>query len=294
MARPLRIEFPGAIYHVTSRGDRREAIFDNDADRETLLKVLAQTVDRFDAGVLAYCLMDNHYHFVIQTRKANLSRLMRQLNGVYTQLYNRKHGKVGHLFQGRFKAILVDQDAYLLEVCRYVDLNPVRARLIRDPAKWHWSSYRAHVGQVAPPEWLDSAAVHGRLLGRAARTAADRRKAAVNYAAFVAAGKGVRLWEDALQRQMFLGDAEFVDRMQARMDPSHVKARDIPKSQRVRAARPIQYYLNKHKHRDDGVFAASREGQYSMTAIAVEAELSIATVSRIVKRMETAEKRNAK
>ena len=111
MARPLRIEFPGAVYHVTSRGDRDEDIFVDDQDRQAL--------SRFDAEALAYCLMGNHYHFVLHTRQANLSLLMRHVNGVYTQTYNRRHHKVGHLFQGRFKAILVDRDAYLLEVCRY-------------------------------------------------------------------------------------------------------------------------------------------------------------------------------
>ena len=135
MTRPLRIEFPGALYHVTSRGDRREAIFIDDADRQSLLAVLEQAMDRFDAVVLAYCLMGNHYHFVMHTRRANLSRLMRHFNGVYTQDFNRRHGKVGHLFQGRFKAVLVDRDAYLLEVCRYVELNPVRAAMAQAPTR---------------------------------------------------------------------------------------------------------------------------------------------------------------
>ena len=128
-----RIEFPGAVYHVTSRGDRREPIFVDDTDRAGLLNVLAQGMQRFDAQVLAYCLMGNHYHFVLHTRQANLSLLMRHLNGVYTQAFNRRHGKVVHLFQGRFKAILVDRDAYLLEVCRYVELNPVSARMVTGP-----------------------------------------------------------------------------------------------------------------------------------------------------------------
>ena len=123
MARPLRIEFPGAVYHVTSRGDRREPIFADDSDRVALLEVVAQAMARFDAQVLAYCLMGNHYHFVLHTRQPNLSRLMRQMNGVYTQRFNRRHQKVGHLLQGRFKAILVDRDAYLLDVCRYVEMN---------------------------------------------------------------------------------------------------------------------------------------------------------------------------
>ena len=111
MSRPLRLEFPGAVYHVTSRGDRREPIYRGDEDRRLQLWVLAQAMERFDAQVLAYCQMGNHYHLVLHTRQANLSRLMRHLNGVYTQRFNQRHGMVGHLFQGRFKAILVDRHA---------------------------------------------------------------------------------------------------------------------------------------------------------------------------------------
>jgi REP element-mobilizing transposase RayT len=285
MARPLRIEFPGAIYHVTSRGDRRELIFDDDLDRQSFLAVVAQAMDHFDASVLAYCLMDNHYHFVIHTRRANLSRLMRQLNGVYTQMYNRRHGKVGHLFQGRFKGILVDQDAYLLEVCRYVDLNPVRARLVRDPAKWPWSSYAAHTGALAPPVWLDTAAVHRHVLGHDIVTPADARKAASRYVALVAAGKGVRLWDEALAQQMYLGDQDFIERMQARIEPARASSKEIPLRQRRSTAKPIQHYLDREANRDAGMVAAARDGQHSFTDIANAVGLSVSRVSRIVRRV---------
>ena len=140
MARPLRLEFEGALYHVTSRGDRREPIVDDDDDRLEWLSVLGDALDRFQAVAYAYCLMDNHYHVVLQTHRPNLSRLMRHVNGVYTQRYNQRHGKAGHLFQGRFKAVLVDEDAYFLEVCRYVDLNPVRARMVKHPRHWAWKA----------------------------------------------------------------------------------------------------------------------------------------------------------
>ena len=143
MVRPLRIEYAGAVYHITSRGDRREPIAQDDADRALFLAVLGQALARFDAQAWAYCLMGNHYHLVLHTRQANLSRLMRQINGVYTQAFNRRYGLTGHLFQGRFKAILVDSDSYLMEVCRYVDLNPVRAGMVRYPQDYPWSSYRA-------------------------------------------------------------------------------------------------------------------------------------------------------
>jgi putative transposase len=112
MARPLRIDFPGAVYHVTSKGDRREEIFVDNVDREGLLGVAGHALGRFDAQMLSYCLMSNHYHFVIHTRQANLSQLMRQINGVCTQAFNRRHANVGHLFQGRFKAIVVDRENF--------------------------------------------------------------------------------------------------------------------------------------------------------------------------------------
>ena len=159
-------------------------------------------MERFDAEVLAYCLMGNHYHLVLHTRQESLSRLMRHLNGVCTQNFNRRHQKVGHLLQGRFKAILVDRDAYLLALCRYVELNPVRARMARmvEAANdWQWSSYRAHVGAAPTPPWLDCAGLHGWLLGHDVRCAADRRRATERYAA-LAGGSG-RVSEKIVRRQ---------------------------------------------------------------------------------------------
>ena len=131
MARPLRLEFAGALYHITSRGDRREAIYEDDADRHMFLSLLDQVCEAHNWLCHAYCLMGNHYHIIIETPNANLSKGMRQLNGMYTQRFNHKHGKVGHVFQGRYKAILVEKQAYLLELARYIVLNPVRAGMVR-------------------------------------------------------------------------------------------------------------------------------------------------------------------
>ena len=147
MARPLRIEYDGALYHVTSRGNEQRPIFRNDDDRELFLTILSKVTERFHWLCHAYCLMDNHYHLVIETPDGNLSKGMRQLNGIYTQTFNRLHHRVGHLFQGRFKGILVQKESHFLEVCRYVVLNPVRAKAVKDPRAWAWSSYRATVGQ---------------------------------------------------------------------------------------------------------------------------------------------------
>jgi REP element-mobilizing transposase RayT len=156
MARPLRLEYAGALYHVTSRGDRREDIFFDDDDREIWLALFARVCSRFNWRCHAWCLMDNHYHIVIETIEGNLSQGMRQLNGVYTQQSNRKHGLFGHLFQGRYKAILVEKESYLLELSRYVVLNPVRAGMVKNIDDWPWSSYPAMMGDALAPQWLET------------------------------------------------------------------------------------------------------------------------------------------
>lgn len=290
MSRPLRIEFPGAVYHVTSRGDRREPIFEDDTDRAGLLTVLGQGLQRFDACALAYCLMGNHYHFVLHTRQANLSQLMRHVNGVYTQAFNRRHGKVGHLFQGRFKAILVDQDAYLLEVCRYVELNPVRAGMVSEPGLWPWSSYRAHTGQAPVLPWLDTPAVHGYLLGRDAQSATDAQEAGRLYAQLVAAAVNVRLWDEALTQQIYLGDAGFVERMQALLVNRVEALANVPREQRQAPALPLAWFFE-NLPRDQAMLRAHVQGGYSMTDIAQTARLSVSRVSRIIKQAEAHEVR---
>ena len=285
MTRPLRIEFPGAIYHVTSRGDRREPIFEDDEDRLALLDVIAQAMSRFDAEMVAYCLMGNHYHFVLGTRQANLSRLMRHINGVYTQRYNRRHQKSGHLFQGRFKVILVDREAYLLEVCRYVELNPVRAGLVPRASDWGWSSFLHHTGKKPSLPWLDTASLHAYLLGRSANTAQDRRRAASQYEHFVAAGHGASLWNTHLQQQIYLGDDEFVARMQALAEPAKLNAQEVSTTHR-REISSLAKWLKEANSREEGAFNAYTKGRFKMREIAAELGVSVATVSLMVKRVE--------
>ena len=286
MSRPLRIEFPDAIYHVTSRGDRREAIYRDDDDRSAQLELLARTMDRFDAQVLAYCLMGNHYHLVLHTRQPNLSRLMRHFNGVFTQRFNRRHGLAGHLFQGRFKAILVDRDAYLLAVCRYVERNPVAAGLVRAARDWPWSSHRAHVMDAATPPWLDSHALHGYLLGHAPRTAAESRRAAARYAALVAEGSEPALWSTSLRQQVYLGDEAFVERMLALSAPAGAaRATEIPKAQR-QMPRTLAFHVQTHSNRATAMHAAYTQSGLTMTQIAVQAGLSVSRVSRLISGVE--------
>ena len=146
MVRSLRLEFPGAIYHITSRGNAREDIFLDEADRKIFLSIIADTVTRYNWILHAYCLMGNHYHLMLETPDPNLSLGMRQLNGVYTQTFNRRHKRVGHIFQGRYKSILVEKGPHLLELCRYIVLNPVKAGMVKRPEHWLWSSYKATAG----------------------------------------------------------------------------------------------------------------------------------------------------
>jgi putative transposase len=289
MVRPLRIEYAGAVYHVTSRGDRREPIAKDDTDRALFLEVLGQALQRFDAQAWGYCLMGNHYHLVLHTREANLSRLMRQINGVYTQTFNRRHGLTGHLFQGRFKAILVDSDSYLLEVCRYVDLNPVRAQMVKRPDAYAWSSYRALAGLAEPAPWLDRQPLYAQLLpGKSAA------KAGAQYAEFVSQGHGVQLWETALQQQIYLGDEGFITRMQqlAGLDNAAPGSsqRKAQVSQIHTSAPPKDHDLQRYaaikthskEQRNQNIANAFYQGGHSQTAIALAFGVSTSTVSRVV------------
>ncbi len=281
MVRPLRIEFEGATYHVTSRGNRQGPIYTDDTDRLRFLQLAAAALQRGQASLLAYCLMGNHYHLVLQTARANLSLLMRQINGHYTQAYNRRHHTVGHLFQGRFKAIVVDREAYLLELCRYVELNPVRAGLLQNPADWPWSSLRAHLGLVDAPVWLDTAQVHGLMLGRPATRARDVQSAQTRYRQLLASAKGVKLWDFALRQQIYLGGEAFVERTQALALPARAASIDIPSVQRAEP-RPLERWMQMDCDRSEAFARAHREGGHTMTAIAHQAGLTVGRVSQLI------------
>ena len=275
MARPLRIEFCGALYHITSRGDRREAIFEDDEDREAFLGVLAEVVGRYNWICHAFCLMTNHYHLVIETVEGNLSQGMRQLNGVYTQASNRRHNRLGHLFQGRFKGILVDKDAYLLELSRYVVLNPVGAGMVDSPEQWPWSSYRAMIGEFPVPKWL---AVDGLL----SQFGIDRAEARQHYRRFVLDGVGRGIWE-GLRQQIYLGDEAFVERMQ---DKAKIEgdALTVPRAQRRAPAPPLADIAANHDERNAAIVAAYATGAYSYRKIAEHFGVHLATVGRIVRK----------
>jgi putative transposase len=154
MSRPLRIEYPGAWYHVMNRGRRGEEIFTTDEDRSIFVDLLKESVEQWNVKIAAYCLLSNHYHLLIQTPDANISRCMRHVNGVYTQRFNREHTSDGQLFRGRYKAILIDADSYLLGVLRYIHRNPLRAGLVEDLDTYHWSSHQGYVTGTKEWDWL--------------------------------------------------------------------------------------------------------------------------------------------
>ena len=276
MARPLRLEYAGALYHVTSRGNGQEDIYRDEEDRDIFLEVLSAVKEHFNWEIHAYCLMSNHYHLLVETPDANLSKGMRQLNGVYTQRFNRKHKRVGHVYQGRYKAIIVQKEAYLLELARYIVLNPVRARMVRSAKDWPWSSYRATAGFIAAPPWLTTDWILA-AFGKRKKTACER------YRQFVAEGKNQpRVWEK-LKNQVYLGDDAFIEKLKAKL-PKDVDLSEIPSCQRRAPAKPLSHYEKRHKYRDEAIQAAYNSGGYTLKALGEYFGLHYSMISRIVNR----------
>jgi REP element-mobilizing transposase RayT len=277
MTRPLRVEFSGALYHVTSRGDHSEAMYLDDKDRLAWLAILARVCKRFNFVVHAFCQMGNHYHLFVETVEGNLSRGMRQLNGVYAQHFNRRHQLVGHLFQGRYHAILVQKEAYLLELARYLVLNPVRANMVQSPAEWPWSSYAYMLGNKEPPEWLDTDSILSRF-------SSIRIKAVQAYIEFVAAGSGLGSPLLSVSHQLLLGDAEFVERY--REWATDVPLSGLSKTQRRLAALTLEEYKQRYPDRDEAMARARFSTVFTMAQIAEFFKVSVRTVSRAVEKFE--------
>jgi len=201
MARPLRLEFPGAVYHVIARGNERAAVFRDDADRRQYLERLAHYRERFGFRLLAFCLMGNHVHLAIRTGRFPLSRIMAGLQSSYVQWFNRRHRRTGHLFQGRYKAFLVQEDRYLLGLVRHIHENPVRAKLVERARDYAWSSDR-HYRRGGGPQWLDVDGVLA-MLGR------GRRAAVAAYIELMRRGEGSDYEDVPSIGQVVKGDEAF-------------------------------------------------------------------------------------
>ncbi|HET8576757.1 MAG TPA: transposase [Methylomirabilota bacterium] len=283
MARPLRLQFPGGIYHVTARGNEQQPIFLDDVDCTGFLRVLGSVVERYHVLCHAYCLMNNHYHLLVETPDGNLSHAMRQLNGVYGQRFNRRHDRTGHLLGGRFHAVLVERDAHRREVSRYIVLNPVRAGLVSEPAAWRWSSYRATVGDAPMPAFLTADWLLA-LSGFAERAGAQRA-----YRAFVSAAL-----EEAAEAPAPAPNGATLARRDSMVRigmerGSGPKLREIPRAQRF-AGRPALSEMfsgaRSRAERNARCAVAVRSFGYTLRELADFLGLHYATVSRVLEQSD--------
>jgi len=276
MARPIRLEFPGAIYHVTTRGNDGADIYLDDQDRLQFLTILGEVVKRTGWIVHTYVLMDNHYHLVIETPSGNLSRGMRQLNGVYTQRFNSMHVSGGRVFQGRFKAVLVERDDFLLDLCRYVVLNPLRLKVVKNISRYRWSSYRASAGEIKAPAWLNAETIlsqFGRNIGVAQK----------RYAEYISAGIGLPSPLSKVKSQILLGSAAFVRKMRQQLvsKASLKRSKKVPKRPSLKSLFPMKVCEDKQL-RNETIMHAYHKYAYTMAAIAEVAKIHFSTVSKVI------------
>ena len=267
MARPLRVCPPGAVVHVIARGNERGAIVRDDYDRQAFLSIFGHTVDRHDWLCHTYCLLDNHYHLLLEVPLGNLSLGMRHLNGVYAQRFNRRYERSGHLFQARYRSILVEKDAYLLSVCRYIDLNPVRAGIVQRPEDYPWSSYRAMAGLDQAPAFLTTEWVLSQF-------ATSRRLAQARYRDFVAAGL-----EDPAVSGERVGGEEFLSLELGQREALP----EVPRAQLRPLRRPLADVFATEQA---PIATAYRLHHYRLHEIAAHLGCHYSTVSRALNREE--------
>ncbi|MEK6804980.1 MAG: transposase [Nitrospirota bacterium] len=289
MARPLRLEFPGALYHLTARGNARQPIFLDDTDRQQFLRLLSREIQQQQWRCYVYCLMGNHYHLVIETPEPNLSRGLRRLHGTYTQWFNRRHRRVGHVLQGRFKSLLVEKERYLLELCRYVVLNPVRAGMVTDAGDWEWSSYRATAGVQETPTWLDVPMV----LSLFDISVATARAA---YRHFVAEGTSAPSPWAEVTSQIYLGSPDFRERIEsllqgkplanvpiAQTRPTRLSADDVLRQVAATYRLRVGELLDR-SHRDayqTAVYLLRRAANEPLQTVAIRFRISPSRISKI-------------
>lgn len=278
MTRPLRLEFPGALYHVTTRGNRQNAIYRDDSDRRAWLDLLGLVCKRHNFLIHSFCQMTNHFHLLIETLEGNLSQGMRHLNGVYTQHYNHRHRLAGHLFQGRYKAILVQKESYLMELARYIVLNPVRADMVASPGDWQWSSHHYLVHSAHPPAWLE----RDYLLGRFGQT---RAEAILAYDEFVLAGMNRTSPLAATRHRILLGDDAFVSKHENMRLTEELA--ENSRAERRAVAPSLASYRAMYVDRNEAMARAYLSTAYTMPQIADAFGVSTKTVSRAVAAYES-------
>jgi REP element-mobilizing transposase RayT len=280
MARRPRLLYPGAVYHVMSRGNRKAPVYEDDSDREGFFQTIATGTARYTVVIYAACQMTNHYHLVLSTPRGNLSAFMQYVNGVFAQASNRHHGRTGHVFEARFRSIVVQRVSYLRRASRYVVLNPVRAGMVAEPAAWRWSTYRATAGLEEPPIWL-----HTRWL-RDAFGAESDEEAHAEYRRFVSEparratefdSSGPACGTPTFKRLVLL------EALRARPD------RLLPLSSRILARPTLHELLGDRTLREVGRDVAMQEAHtvhgYTMTQIGAFLRLDRTTVSKALRRL---------
>lgn len=278
MSRPLRVQYLGALYHVIARGNAKQKIFLDDTDRRGFLKRLEYAVKTHNLIIHAHCLMSNHYHLLVETPDGNLLIAMRDLNGNYSQWFNARHGRVGHLFGGRFKAFIIEKETYLLLVARYIVLNAVRAGLVSHPRLWKWSSYNATAGTAKASEWLHV----DWLLGNFSKKRTVAQKA---YREFVMGGLDVDPYED-LEYNLILGSPQFVHWIWDNHTAGSEIIKEHPREQRI-VGRPTlgEIFVDGMtlEERNAAIMFARVRCGYLISEIARQILLSPSTVGKIAR-----------
>ena len=271
MARPIRVEYEGGLYHVTSRGNARQDVFLDSEDYQDFLRLLSTVVERYRWIVHAYCLMTNHYHLLVEIPQANLASGMRQLNGVYAQKFNLRHGRVGHLFQSRYKSFLVEKDSYLLELSRYIVLNPVAAGIVSSPEKWPWSSYRATAGLDKGMEFLHSESIFALFSSLGA-------KARKLYISYVKEGMGGENPLKEARGGFILGGEQFVVKIRELLE--RAGGEEVIKQEKY-AARPSLDEIFEGNERNEAIYEAVCRWGYKLGEVGDFVGLHYSRVSRI-------------
>ena len=295
MARPLRLEIPGAVYHVTAIGNAGQAVFRTAEESELFLGIVGQACARFGWRCFAYCLLPDRYHLVVKTQRPTLARGMRQINGCYTQAFNRRHGIGGHLFQGRYRAVMVEQPGFVAAACRDVLRRPLDLGLAPEPGAWRWSSHRAVLGRLpqgrAAPNWLavdDLLALYGPADDRGGPDGAGRAAQRRRYEDDVADAGRPPVWEN-LHHQVFLGSEPFAAAMRERAKTAAARRgslEEIPKAQWQAPPPPLEGFVAETASREEAMARAYLSGSYSQARIARHFGVHYSTVSRAVRRLE--------
>jgi putative transposase len=277
MGRPVRLQLGGALYHVTSRGDRKKLIYFENGDRFVWNHILGVACARYNMVVHAYCQMGNHYHLLVETIEPNLADGIRHLNSTYSAYLNRKYELVGHVFQGRYKAIICQRETYLLELARYIVLNPVRASFVRAPEEWWWSSHLSVLGIAEAPAWLDVDSLLSHF--------DEHSEAAISsYRKFVAAGINGESPLSHVCHQTILGDEGFIEEVAKK---SSIPKEGISREQRRIVAHPLGYYFQKYEP-EEAAAKAFATTLYSMSEIARYCGVSLKTISKRIRKYEEA------